>query len=85
MWIFLKRLASNAQKNSDIKKHQLPGNGAKNLIDIGSIEVLIFIYPKHMACRRVLGVSSVDSWVSSIGIQFERLNLGRVKQEEKVD
>jgi len=29
---FQKGLASNAQTNPDIEKHQLPGNGAKNLL-----------------------------------------------------
>jgi len=36
----------------DIEKRQLSRNGAKNFIDgVGSIEVLIFIYPKHKACH----------------------------------
>jgi len=49
---------------------------------IGKFEVLIFIYPKRKACHRVLRVSSAESCGSSIGIQIELLNLGRVKQEE---
>jgi len=81
---FLKGLALNAQIDPDIGKHQLLSSGAKNLLEMGNIEVLIFINPKRKACRRVLGVSSAESWVSSTGIQFERLNLGRVKQERKV-
>jgi len=48
---------------------------------LGGIEVLIFIYPKRKAHRRVLGVSSIESWVSSTRIQIERLNLCQVKQE----
>jgi len=78
---FSKDPASNAQINPSIEKRQLPDNGAKNLLD--SIEVLIFIYPKRKACLRILGVSFAESWVSSIGVQFKWLNLGRVKQEEK--
>jgi len=50
---------------------------------LDSIEVLIFKNPKSKASRRVHGVSFIESWVSSTRIQFERLNLGRVKQEEK--
>ena len=42
-------------------------------IALRRIEVLIFIYPKRKACRRVLGVSSAESCVSSIRTQFERL------------
>jgi len=83
---FCKSLASNAQINLDIKKHQLPGNGTKNLIgSVGNIEVLIFIYPKRKAYDRVLRVSSAESWVSSTQIQFKRLSLGQVKEEGKVD
>jgi len=37
-----------------------------------------------MAYCQVLGVSSAESWVSSTKIQFERVNLGRVKQEGEV-
>jgi len=47
-------------------------------------EVLIFMYLKRKAYRRVLKVSFAASWVSSIGIQFEQLNLGRMKEEGKV-
>ena len=47
--------------------------------DRGSIKVFIFIYPKYKACRRVLGVSFTESQVSSIEIQFKRLNLGQMK------
>ena len=46
---------------------------------IGSIEVLIFIYPKRKACCRVLGVLLAESWVLSTGIQFERFNLSQLK------
>jgi len=45
----------------DIDKCQLPNNDAKNLIGMESIEVLIFIYPKRKAYRRVLRVSSAKS------------------------
>jgi len=78
---FSKDPALNAQTNPDIEKRQLPCNGIKNLLD--SVEVLIFIYPKRKVCLRALGVSFAESWVSRTGIQFKRLNLGRVKQEEK--
>jgi len=61
------------KQNPGIEKRQLPGNGAKNLI--GRIEVLIFINPKRKACCRVLVVSSAGSWVSTIGTQFDRVNL----------
>jgi len=40
---FLKGLASNAQTNPNIEKHQLPDNGTKNWLRMGSIEVLIFM------------------------------------------
>jgi len=69
------------KQDPDIEKRQLHRNDAKNLI--GRIEVLIFINPNRKASRRVLAVSSAESWVSDTGIQFERLNLGQVKQEEK--
>jgi len=38
---FLNGLASNTQVNANIKKHQLPSNGATN--SIGRIRVLKFI------------------------------------------
>jgi len=38
-----KGLVSNAQVNSNIRKRQLPGNGAKNLL--GKLQALKFINP----------------------------------------
>jgi len=60
-------------------------NGYRQVLEVGNIEVLMFIYLKRKRCRQVLAVSSVENWVSSIGIQCDQLNLGRVKQEGKLD
>jgi len=48
-----------------------------NLIE--SIEVLIFIYPNCKACHQVLGLSPIESWVSSTKIQYKWPTLGQVK------
>ena len=53
-----------------LERRQLRDNGAKNLLE--RIDVLIFIYPRRKACRRVPRVSSAESWVSSIGIRAAR-------------
>ena len=63
-----KGLVSNAQVNSNIRKRQLPGNGAKNLL--GRIQALKFINPKCKVHRCVLGVSSAGSCVLSIEINY---------------
>jgi len=48
---------------------------------LGKNQALQFIKPQAQGSRRVLVVLSAESWGSSIEIQFEQLNLGRVKWE----
>ena len=50
---FQKGLASNAQTNPDIENHQLPGNGAKNLL--GKNQALTFIKTQAQG-------SSLSTW-----------------------
>ena len=51
---------------------------------LGKNQALQFIKPQAQGSRRVLVVLSAESWGSSIEIQFEQLNLGRVKHEGNV-
>ena len=63
---FKKGLASNAQTNPDIEKHQLVSNDAKNLMGGKNLSFNIF---KNLSTRHVVEyLGCPGSWVSSTGV-----------------